>query len=440
MRRTIKLTTFIIILSTLNSFGQAFNGARLDSLFKALSANQRAMGSVSVSRGGRVIYSKAFGFAKLAGAPQRANTLTQYRIGSISKMFTAVMIMQLVEEHKLKLITPLSQFFPQVPNAAKITIDELLSHRSGIHNFTDDADYNTYSLHPVSKAGMLSKITRYRPDFNPGQKSYYSNTNYLLLGYIIEQLTGKPYSTELQLRICNKIGLQHTHCGTDKPQANEALSYNFNGYKWMEVPRTELSVTGGAGAVVSTPTDMAAFISALFRGKLINQVSVGVMCTVTGKLGRGMVQIPVADQTAYGHFGMVDGFKNTLLYLPQSDVALAACFNSANTNDNAVVNQTLMVILSQLYQSPTLPAAQLAKYEGTYSSPQLPIKIVLRAVNGRLVLQSGNRPALILESISPTRFRFSRGDMTLDFTILGNNQVREFTLKQANSVYGFVRE
>lgn len=358
MRQTIKLTTLILLLSTLNSYSQTFSGKRLDSLFNTLQGSNQAMGSVCISRGGKVLYSHAFGFYRMPAVnSNRANTLTQYRVGSITKVFTAVMVLQLAQQHKLSLGTRISKYFPQVPNAAKITVDELLNHTSGIHNFTGDADYKNYALQATTKAAMLARIARFKPDFKPGEKTLYSNTNYLLLGYIIERVTGKSYAANLQQRITGKIGLRHTTYGDKKAiGVNQASSFNFNGAAWLPIPATNLSVPAGAGAILSTPADLVQFIRALFKLRLINQPALAAMTPVSGNLGRGLVQVPVADELAFGHFGIVDGFKSSLLYLPQSDIALAVCFNSANTNDNAVVDKILTITLQQLSHTIALPA------------------------------------------------------------------------------------
>jgi D-alanyl-D-alanine carboxypeptidase len=431
-----------MLLGSTIGYSQNFSNTRLDSLFNALEAGNKAMGSVSISRAGKVVYSRAFGFYnQVGGRQQKANTLTQYRVSSITKTFTAVMVLQLVQEHQLLLKTPLSKYFRQLPNAGKITVDMLLGHTSGLHSYTGDADYKTYALSPQSKAQMLARIARFKPDFKPGEKTFYSNTNYLLLGYIIEQVTGKSYAANLQQRINSKIGLQHTvyQGNNELLGANQASSYNFDGARWWPVPATNLSVVGAGGAILSTPTELLHFIRALFKLKLIGQAALTSMTPVSGNLGRGLVQVPVADQIAFGNFGIVDGFKNSLLYLPQMDVALAVCVNSANTNDNALVDQILNITLQQLSRTVNLPAAQLASYQGVYTSQQLPLKITIKAVAGHLTMQADNRETLTLQTLNPTQFRYAKGNMLLSFTLAGDKRNSHFTLKQADKVYEFFK-
>lgn len=119
-------------------------------------------------------------------------------------VFTAVMIFQLIEEKKLALETPLATLFPQLPTTRTITVDHLLSHHSGLHNITDDAAFEGY----VTQAQLLAWMAEAKPDFEPGAKGAYSNPNFMLLGYIVEQLTQMPYAQALQKRVVTKTGLR----------------------------------------------------------------------------------------------------------------------------------------------------------------------------------------------------------------------------------------
>ena len=209
-RPTLALAS-LLSLSTLASPAQSLNTAKLDSLLNTLAAHNKLMGSLAVSHAGQVVYSHAFGQAQLAPAVP-ATPATRYRVGSISKVFTGVLIFQLIEEKKLALDTKLATFFPQLPNAATITIDQLLSHRSGLHSFTSDAAYEQYMTQPKTQAELLTLMAA-KPDFEPGAKYEYSNSNYVLLGYIVEKLTKQPYAQALQQRIVAKAGLRDTYYG-----------------------------------------------------------------------------------------------------------------------------------------------------------------------------------------------------------------------------------
>src|ERR1017187_1891193 len=140
-KRTI-ITLCLTILLFQVVFSQNINKEKLDSLFDAISINNKGMGSIAVSKNGNILYSRAIGYASISDNEKIPSTIkTIYRIGSITKMFTATMILQLVEDGKIWLDDKLSKFFPDLPGHDKITISFLLHHRSGLHNFTDDKDY-----------------------------------------------------------------------------------------------------------------------------------------------------------------------------------------------------------------------------------------------------------------------------------------------------------
>ena len=199
MIRKIFAVLFLAVTLTCNVKAQNLNKAKLDSFFNALNMHSKNMGSVAISNNGVVVYQKAIGYSEVNGDVKTPATIkTKYRIGSISKMFTAVMIFQLIEEGKLSLTMPLATWYPQLPNAAKITISEMLDHRSGLHNFTNDTLYLSYVSKPQSEAAMINIMEKQKPDFEPDAKAEYSNTNFVLLGYIIEKITGKTYAEELK--------------------------------------------------------------------------------------------------------------------------------------------------------------------------------------------------------------------------------------------------
>lgn len=191
LHRATPLLIGLLGLTTAAGWAQTPNTTKLDSLVTALATNHKLMGSLALSHAGQVVYRRAFGDAQLA-PPVTATPDTRYRIGSITKTFTGVMIFQLIEEKKLALDTPLATFFPQVPGAAAITIDQLLSHRSGIHNFTTDPNFSAYMTRPRTQADLLALIAGPPADFAPGTKFSYSNSNFVLLGYVVEKLTKCP--------------------------------------------------------------------------------------------------------------------------------------------------------------------------------------------------------------------------------------------------------
>jgi CubicO group peptidase (beta-lactamase class C family) len=185
---------------------QTLDKAKLDQFLDRLAEKNKGMGSLTLAKDGNVLYSRSFGYSQIDGNEKKPlNAETKYRIGSITKTFTAVMIFQLVEEGKLKLTDTLDKFFPQIPNAARITIGQILAHRSGIHNVEADG---SWGMQPRTKDEVVARIAQGQPDFEPDARHLYSNAGYVLLGYIVEKVGGKPYQEALKERITSKVGLK----------------------------------------------------------------------------------------------------------------------------------------------------------------------------------------------------------------------------------------
>jgi D-alanyl-D-alanine carboxypeptidase len=166
--------SILFVLFLVTSFAQEQKFLALDSLFQILDENNRFMGSLSISENGKATYSKTIGKVDLASGKSSDN-LTKYRIGSISKMFTACLIFQAIEENKLSLKQNINRFFPKITGAKEISIGNLLNHRSGIHNYTNDTSYFNYYTASKSQKEMLEIIQASGSDFRPNSKAEYSN-------------------------------------------------------------------------------------------------------------------------------------------------------------------------------------------------------------------------------------------------------------------------
>ena len=411
----------------------------MDSLVDALNINNRVMVSIAITKNGQPLYSRAIGYSWYGAQKIPATTQTKYRIGSISKVFTAVMIFQLIEEGKLQLITPLSKFYPQLPNADKITIAQMLNHSSGIHSFTNDSSYVSWLNQKTTPAQLLAKITK--SDFEPGTKHEYSNSNFVLLGYIIEKLDKKAYSAALKSRIVNKIGLPDTYYGGKISAANnEAYSYKWAG-NWQPDTETDMSMPGGAGALVSNPTDLVKFINALFAGKLVNEASLSQMKTINNGFGMNLFVYPFYGHTGYGHNGGIDGFKSHVAYFPADGVAFSYTANGVNTNLNNMLIGVASITFNQPYTIPDfkqtiLKTEDLDKYLGTYASTQIPLKITVTKKGNVLLTHAPGQQALQMEAAGNNKFTFEAAGITLIFTPEKN----QMELRQGPGKYLFNKE
>ncbi|TDN36470.1 serine hydrolase [Hymenobacter sp. UV11] len=437
------LATTLLALGSLAAPAQTLNTAKLDSLLDGLASHDKLMGSLALSHDGNVVYSHAFGSAQVA--PKVPPTpATHYRIGSISKVFTGVLIFQLIEEKKLTLDTKLATFFPQVPNAKDITIDQLLSHRSGIHNFTNDAAYLGYMTQPKTPAELLAIIAQPQPDFAPGAKYEYSNSNFVLLTYIVEKLTKMPYAQALQKRIFAKAGLKNTYYGGKiDPKKQEAFSYETSGSGWKLSPETDMSIPAGAGALVSTPTDLDRFLEALFGGKLVSASSLAAMQDVRDGYGRALMQAPFGSKKGYGHTGGIDAFRSEALYFPGDKLAVAVCSNGGSYAPNEVIVGALSLYFGRPYKLPDFTPstyaptpADLDRYVGTYASPAIPLKIAVTKDGTTLKAQATGQPAFALEPVSAGIFKFDQAGIKMTFDAAKPT----FMLQQGGKDYPFTKE
>jgi D-alanyl-D-alanine carboxypeptidase len=422
---------------------QQLNTAKLDSLLTSLATYNKMMGSLAVSRNGQVVYNHAFGYAQLEPKTP-ATTATRYRMGSITKMFTAVMIFQLIEEKKLTLGTSLATFFPQLPNAKTITIDQLLSHRSGLHNITADGAYLGYMTQPKVQAELLTIMSNYPPDFEPGAKFDYSNSNYIVLGYIVEKLGKQPYAQALQKRIVAKAGLQNTYYGGKiDPQKQEAFSYKPGPGGWQPDVETNMSTPGGAGAVVSTPTNIDRFLEALFAGKLVSATSLGEMKTIRDGFGRGLMLMPFHGKPGYGHGGIIDGFQSLAAYFPDDKLTVTLSTNAHSYVLGDAMGGVLSICFNQPYKIPDFAAAafvpapaDLDRYAGTYASPSIPLKITFTKDGNTLIGQAVGQQPIPLEPVSLGVFKFDPAGIVAEF----DAAKPVFTLKQGGGTFVFTKQ
>ena len=402
-----------------NLLAQDFNRTKMDSLFALIDGNQQGMGSISIFADGQEVYQNTYGYASME-EEITANQATGYRIGSISKTFTAAIIMKLIEENQLTLTTSLATFYPEIENAQDITIEQMLRHRSGIFNYTSASDYASWMEQPITKEALIARIADYGSAFAPGERNEYSNANYALLSFIAEDLTGKDFARLVAEIVCEPCALQNTYYGGAINVANhEAKSYTKL-TDWQPATETDMSVPVGAGALVSTPTDLNQFLTCLFNHQVVSAESLDSMMTIKGYHGMGLVQVPFYDKRAYGHTGGIDGFQSNAFYFPNEKVSVAYVSNGVAMPLNDILIGVLSIYFGRDYALPTfetltLDSAILAKYVGVYSSPDFPLKVTISQKDNTLIGQATGQPSFPLEAYEEDKFKFDAAGLKLDF-------------------------
>lgn len=419
-------TKLLPLLLCISSFAAAqnINTVKLDSFFNALEKDNKGMGSVAISKNNKLLYSKSVGYSYINNEIKKpANNTTKYRIGSISKTFTAVIIFQLIEENKLQLTDKLSKWFPNILDADKTTIENLLNHSSGLYNVTNDPTYLLWNTNPISQKQMLDYIVKTKQQFTPGTKHEYSNTNYILLTYIIEKITGKSYAENVKQRITDKMKLKNTYYGSKTDTAkNEAFSYTFKNNNWTQETETDMSIPLGAGAILSTAEDLVKFAEAFFTYKLLTKESIDKMKQMNEGFGYGLFEIPFYNRKALGHNGGIDGFVSNMGYFTTDSIAFAYTSNGVNYKFNDVLIAILSNIFNRDFTVPdftALPyehnAAELNAITGMYSSTAFPLKIEITTDGKKLFAQATGQSAFELSSVSKNKFEFTDARITVTF-------------------------
>jgi CubicO group peptidase (beta-lactamase class C family) len=413
-----RISLLISMLISLSIQAQEFNKQKMDSLFSLIETENKGMGSIAIMHQGESVYEKAFGMAQVEDQI-KATPNTRYHIGSISKTFTATLIMQLIEEGQLTLQTPLSKFFPKIPNADSIHIEHLLRHQSGLFNFTSAEDYNQWMEQEMPQEKLLAKIRAYPIEFAPGTKTAYSNTNYVLLSFIAEKVSHESFASLLEERIVKTCGLKHTQFGT-KGTPDEALSYTFAKH-WQISTKTHPTITMGAGGILSTPKDLNKFLTCLFAGKLVSASSLEKMKKMENGMGMGLFRFPFHDKYAYGHTGGVDGFQSITGYFPEEKVAISYTSNGVVMSRNDIMIGTLSIYFNREYQLPEfanaidLSVETLQKYVGTYSNTDFPLALKVFIEDKQLYGQGTGQPWFPLEAYEEDKFRYEVAQLTIDF-------------------------
>ncbi len=437
------IPAFALILSCLiYAFGNAQIAGKkqLDSFFSALEESGKFMGNIMVVQNRENVYSIALGFSNLDSGT-KADKNTQYRIGSISKTLTAVLVLQAVEEGKLNLSQTIEKFFPSIQKGDKITISHLLNHHSGIHNVTSNEDFLQWHNQPKTEKEMVDIIATGGIDFEPGQKGEYSNSNYILLSYILQQVYDKEYTTLLQEKISAPLSLHHTQFGdTCLSEQEITRSYTLD-VKWNEVTATEVSVSMGAGGILMSAYDVSQFLQGLFDNTLLSKVALDTMLTQTDGYGMGIFKTSFAGKEAYTHDGKIDGFNAVFYYFPAEQTTYILLSNAEEYSLEKIHDLVLKATFNQSFEVPTIHSYKLSSddlvpYLGVYSSNESPLIIEISRSGNRLLALPKEQRIFTMDAVDKDVFTHDKSGVTLEFTPVENKMV----MKQGAQVLNFFRE
>ncbi|MCF3110430.1 beta-lactamase family protein [Niabella sp. CC-SYL272] len=430
------ILVILFCITGLQPFAQDNRYRKLDAYFDTLAAHQLFMGSIAIGRQGMPVYKKSVGFRDITRGIKNDDS-TLYRIGSITKTFTATLVLKAAEERLLDTGNTIARYFPGIKNSERITIAQLLRHRSGIHNFTNNPYYRSWSTQRHTGTQLLDTIIAGGSDFEPGSKIEYSNSNYILLTLILEKVYRQSYAKILDKKILEPLQLKHTRFGgAIEDVRNECRSYTFkNG--WQPEPETDLSIPLGAGAIKSTPADLGRFVHALFTGRVIAPASLVPMQTAQEGAGMGLFPMAMAGKNGWGHTGGIDGFRSVYIYFPEEDVCLALFGNGENYNLNTIAATVVKVFYDLPFELPDFTVfpvteADLKPYTGRYASAEVSLKITISNKGNVLQAQPDNQPVYTMRALAKDKFRHDATNVDLEFNadgtmvLLQNGQKRIF--------------
>lgn len=400
--------------------------AKIDQYMNAAAEYEHFMGSILVAKGDDIIIAKGYGMADV-GKKIPVTADTRFRIGSVTKQFTAMAILMLQAEGKLDIHDSVCKYVPKCPEAWQpITIYNLLTHTSGIPSFTSFPNYMQVRSQSMTPEQLLALFRDKPLEFKPGTKFSYSNSGYVLLGYIIERVSGEGYGQFLEEHIFEPLGMQDSGYAKSHPTAKSfAKGYRYAGDEYQPASFVDMSVPFSAGALYSTVRDLYTWDRALDAGKLLPQslhklmfapqVSVrGDLAELTGgdeavHYGFGWFVKEEFGRKLYSHEGGIAGFTSFNGWFPTEHVYIIVLDNMSSPRIFKVARDLAAIVFGEEYKIPKpfeeidLPTKALEKFVGTYQmAPEL-FMTVTRS-DGHLKAQLTGQPAIPIYPESATRF------------------------------------
>ncbi len=342
-----------------------------------------------------------------------------FHIASVTKMFTSAMVLKLAQERKLSLDDPLARYVPDFPNAAGISIRQLLGHTAGISDKTLPADIQPgFSRRDVGMATLIAEIAKRPPSFAPDTDQAYSNSGYILLGAVIEKVTGKLWHVAMQEQLLAPLGLKNTAYGIASSVIPERVAgYTRDGPNsaFSNAPFISMTIPSSAGALVSTVHDLRVWMRALSTGKVIDSASYQQMITpaapaglaTSNPYGFGMNIWRVRGEQMIGHTGQINGFASVLAYLPAQDITIVALSNDDNFDAHTFGRRLAGIALGKPYPavaSIPIPPADLQALTGSYQLGHVVQQLSVK--DGKVFFRRGNSNEIPLQMTTNGQMHF----------------------------------
>jgi len=422
------MTVYEIMLSRLTMFVLlagpclAQDTARMDQMIQSYVAKQQFMGSVLVARDTQVLYSKGFGSANLEWDVPNSPA-TRFRLGSVTKQFTAACVLLLEERGKLNINDPVKKYLPGAPAAwDKITIYHLLTHTSGIPNFTGFPDYPKLEPFATTSEQLVARFRDKPLDFEPGEKWQYSNSGYVLLGHLIEKISGESYQKFVQENIFTPLGMKDS--GYDSNSAvipHRASGYVHVGDGFENAGFIHMSVPHGAGALYSTTPDLLKWEQGLFGGNLLQAAALQKMTTPFKQNYAFGLQVETAGgHKVIQHDGGIEGFNTHLAYYPDDKLTVVVLGNVNGGAPGEIGGKLAAMAHGETMKLPgerkeiVLIPQLKERYLGAYQlAPG--VNLLITRENNQLFSQLTGQPAFPIFPESETMFFLKVVDAQIEF-------------------------
>lgn len=375
-------TVFCIVISVATVWAESAQNLRqnlageVDAYVQPLVEANNFSGSILIGKAGKVVFAKSYGMANYELAVPNA-ARTRFHIASISKSFTAAAILILEQQGKLRVEDPLSKFIPDYPSGDKITVHHLLTHRSGIPNANDLPEYAEKSKLRLSLPEVIALFKDKPLEFPPGSRFRYSNSNYNLLAFIIEKVSGKSYGEFLAENIFRPLKMDNTadDLGTDELIPNRASGYvPVRMEDIQNAPYLNWSIKRGNGSLYSIVDDLYKWDRALYTDQILSKASREKMFTDYGGFGYGWFVRKHFGRRVTSITGRSPGFTSSLERFIDDDTAIIVTANTYSGITQSMSDDLAAIVFGEPYQRPVRPvsiaAPVLQAYVGHYQFGQ----------------------------------------------------------------------
>jgi CubicO group peptidase (beta-lactamase class C family) len=388
-------------------------GAAIDELVKKTYKPGEPGAAVLVVKDGKTILRKGYGMANMElGVAIEPDMI--FRLGSITKQFTAVATLMLAEQGKLSISDEITKYLPDYPTRGhKITIEHLLTHTSGIKSYTSIPEWRPQWRKDVSLKEMIDLFKDKPMDFAPGERWSYNNSGYVLLGAIIEKVSGQSYQDFIEKNIFAPLGMKHSfYDNTQRIIPRRVAGYSRRGASYVNAEYLSMSWPHAAGSLMSSVDDLALWDAALYTGKLVKQESLKRAWTPyvlsdgkPTKYGYGWAVVSFEGHRIIQHGGGINGFTTDAVRLPDHRVFIAILTNR-DTGTAGLGHKIAMLAVGSSYEDPVaikLPAGALDKYVGVYKLNDKQDAVVTKE-GETLLLQHPQAGRVEILPISETEF------------------------------------